>query len=449
MNRDRAPPLDIYLQPAVVGGGLGDIEEVLAVGRKLAAAGLQLRRYRRPDRPMPRTVDGPWDWPPVVRRTTLDPRAERALTVTPWWGVSAAPRSDQSGAGPWGPETGDIEQAYGSDRVVHLSLEEFARTLTSRQQTGERWREGGVSSREIRRRLRDPRHAREIDEFHREYRRWRALDRPNVLHLFSGFRPSRAFAREFPEAIQTGPIWPSVTDSGGPRAPSRRSNRWIWYASPSTSERLALAVATAFDVARPARRPLELQVRSPRPLALPTRPGLRWRRLPPLSAASWHRRFRSAELRIVTGSRTLLEALELGGRFLYFNGVTHGPPRTRRHRPEKIDALLAAWRARGVSRRLRRDLSDFARLRSVGPVLSRALRDERWRRSFPPPSFAVGFRPPWDDAGELIVNWVDRWSSSGRSAADFVRDIRTEARAALARNWEAHCLSDPAASGCA
>ncbi|MFZ0892009.1 MAG: hypothetical protein WAN77_06370, partial [Thermoplasmata archaeon] len=55
--------LDIYLFPAIVGGGLGDIEEVLCAGRRLAESGFPLRLLRAPDRPLPPSVSGPWEWP--------------------------------------------------------------------------------------------------------------------------------------------------------------------------------------------------------------------------------------------------------------------------------------------------------------------------------------------------------------------------------------------------
>ena len=88
--------MDVYLLPAVIGGGLGDIEEVLAAGRRLSRAGFPIFFYRRPGRALLPAVDGPWEWPPhrTVRR--LRPTARVALTVTPAWGVSAAPR--RSGA---------------------------------------------------------------------------------------------------------------------------------------------------------------------------------------------------------------------------------------------------------------------------------------------------------------------------------------------------------------
>jgi len=84
----RAPAsLDVYLQPAVVGGGLGDIEEVLAVGRRLGRAGHRLLLYRTDGRPLPASVEGPWGWPRVQRTDRIRPRSRHAMTVTPWWGV--------------------------------------------------------------------------------------------------------------------------------------------------------------------------------------------------------------------------------------------------------------------------------------------------------------------------------------------------------------------------
>jgi hypothetical protein len=422
------PPLDVYLQPAVVGGGLGDIEEVLAVGRRLERLGWTPILYRKDGRPLPASVDGPWGWPAVRRVDRITSRSPRAITVTPWWGVSAAPDSDRSG--PWSPETGEIEAVYGMDRVVHLSLEEFARTLTSRQQTRERWREGGVPVRTISRKLEARTADHEIRSFHDEYRKWRALNRSNVLHLFTGFRPSRAFAREFPEAIQAGPLWPEAITGRRPR-PRRR--RWIWYASPSTSDRLAVKLAQAIPRAKGGRLPLEIEVRGPRQFRLPQRPGFRWRRVVASPHERWSQRFSRAGLRIVTGSRTLLEALVVGGPFLYFNGVMNEGSRTRRHRPEKIETLLEVWRRHGVSASLRQDLSDFSRLRGVRSIVRRALSDPRWRTRFPERKVAVHFPRTWEDAGPLVDRWAVEWANSGDPSAPFVHRQRESARAALSR----------------
>jgi hypothetical protein len=429
--RRAARPLDIYLQPAVVGGGLGDIEEVLAVGRRLERTGWLLQFYRRNGRPLPRSVDGPWGWPRLRRIHRLRPRAPRALTITPWWGVSAVPDRERSGPpGPWSLETGDIEAVYGTDRVVHLSLEEFARTLTSRAQTRERWREGGVPRRTIARRLRQTGTGHEVRTFHDAYRKWRAFDRDNVLHLYTGFRPSRAFGREFPEAVQVGPLWPEKV-SPVPRRPPR--HRWVWYASPSTSDRLAGILARAIPPPAPGRPALKVEVRSPHRFNLPPGPGVEWERGGTTPPKDWSRRFRSADLRLVTGSRTLLEALAAGGPFLYFNGVLNQGARTRRHRPEKIDALLAVWKGHGVSPPLRRDLADFSRLRRVPSIARRAVQDPTGWARFPLPAAAVEYASPWDDAGKVIDRWVEEWATGPGSAPDVVGRWRSSAHSSLSR----------------
>ncbi|MFG1530227.1 MAG: hypothetical protein AAFA34_03005, partial [Thermoplasmata archaeon] len=109
-----------------------------------------------------------------------------------------------------------------------------------------------------------------------------------------------------------------------------------------------------------------------------------------------------AELRIVTGSRSLLEALSDGRPFLYFNGIRGEGRRVRRHRPEKIARLLTAARTAGVAPELRRDLSDFARGRRVEEVVRRAhRRTDGWGR-FPDRWGVARFPPPFRDPVELI-----------------------------------------------
>ncbi|HTS33779.1 MAG TPA: hypothetical protein VMI55_07600 [Thermoplasmata archaeon] len=415
--------VDVYLFPAVIGGGLGDIEETLAAGRRLAAAGWTPRLYRHEGRPLPREVSGPWDWPvPLERVDRLDRRAPAALTITPAWGVSAAPgRSGAMGRpGPWAEEADEVERAYGSDSTVHVSLEEFARTLSVARENRERLREGGVSSRAMAGRLRASVEAGEEERFRKAFERFRAFDRPNVLHLFATFRRDPRFAREFPTAVQTGPLWPHRYRPVGRAPPPARGREWVWYASPASAERIAPEVLHGLATVKP---PVRLLVRTPRPWKVGWSAGELEVRDHPLPAAEWTDRFRGAELRIVTGSRTLLEALEVGGPFLYFNGVLGRGSATRRHRPEKVAAWLEAERAQLPSD-LRRDLADFARGRRVRAVVRRAAeRTGGWRR-FPRGGPAPGFRPPFDDAGELIEKVARALAGDPRDAPEIVRRVR-------------------------
>jgi hypothetical protein len=419
----RTNDVDVYLLPAVVGGGLGDIEETLAAGRHLASAGFRIRLYRRAGRPVPRSVDGPWDWPPVERTDRLFPRGSAALTVTPAWGISAAP--SRPGAygrgGPWEDEVKAIEAAYGPDRVLHASLEEFARTLSIARENRERLREGGVRSRAIEGRLRAARKAGEIERFRTAFQEFRAFDRPNVLHLFATFRPDPGFAREFPDAVQTGPLWPGRFDRW--RRPSARPVRpeWVWYASPASAERIAPAVAAGLAAANPGAR---LWILTPRSWTVPL-PDVGVEVMSaPVPPVEWAARFAEAQLRIVTGSRTLLEAMELGGPFLYFNGTLGEGPRRRRHRPEKIASLLDLVTRMGVEQRLRTDLADFARGRRVREVVERAsLGTDGWSK-FPRRWPISSFAPPFDDLGALLVRVARALGREGTTAPELVRRVR-------------------------
>ncbi len=419
----RGRGLDVYLFPAVVGGGLGDIEEVLAAGRRLARAGFEVWLFRAPGRSLPRSVDGPWDWPRLTRTDRLRPHGSGALTITPSWGVSAAPdRPGRYGrGGPWSEEAEAIERTYGPARTLHVSLEEFARTLSSPRENRERLREGGVRARDVVARLRQSRRRGEVATFRRAFVRFRAFDRPNVLHLFATFRPDRGFAREFPWAVQVGPLWPGRR----PRCRSRRSRdrprEWVWYASPSTAERLLPEVTRGLHGLRP---PVHLYVRAPRPWPGTVPSGPVTLRTRPIRSRTWEERFRSAEVRIVTGSRSLLEAIELGGRFLYFNGVLGPGTRARRHRPEKLLALLEFGRAAGLPEDVRRDLADFSRGRRVAEIVRRAATCAGGWDRFELPRRAVAFRPPYDDAGELIRSLARTMARPEVDARALVGELR-------------------------
>ncbi len=416
--------VDVYLFPAVVGGGLGDIEEVLAAGRYLARARFRLILYREAGRPLPSNVDGPWEWPPVERRDRIHRRARAAVTVAPSWGVSAAPsRPARFGrGGPWEVEARSVEAAYGSDQTLHVSLEEFARTLPSAAETRERLREGGVPTRAIGPRYRAAEAANEVEAFRSAFRAFRGFDRPNVLHLFATFRPDPVFAREFPEAVQTGPLGSGHRISAPPVPSGRRGRReWVWYASPSSAERIAPELLRGIAGADP---PVTLYVRSPRPW--PSIVGAPRTRVvtAPVAPSAWRSRFRKAELRVVTGSRTLIEAMEVGGPFLYFNGVLGQGASRRRHRPEKIRAWLDLARRAGVSRSLRTDLADFARGRRVAEVVRRAARRENGWAHFPGSLGPTGFPASRADAGRVIVAVVRELARPGARSFEIVARSR-------------------------
>jgi hypothetical protein len=425
-SRPRAPPrgevrsgLEVYLFPAVLGGGLGDLEEVDTAARHLAHQGWPLLLYRTNGRPIPRGAARGARAVPVHRIPRLRPRAPLALTLSMDWGVTAAP--ERPGAlgrpGPWAVESHEIEQRYGPGRVLHVSLGEFARTLTSREQVAERYREGGRPLRWIRDRLSTPSAKREIEETHRLFARFRAFEKPEALHLFPTFHDPTRFRREFSSAVPTGPLW------GEPFRPVGipRTRSWLWYASPASAVRLL----PAFGQLGPRlRHPIEILLRSPRDTALPPDSrSLRWRTLPPLERTEWRREFARASLRIVTGGRSLLEALQVGGPFLYFNGVTGSGRAVRQHRPEKLRSLLRAWRAEGSARPLWQDLSEFARARNVLAILERASERPEWSAAFPRRPPTTPYPSPYDSAGALLLRIAARFAS-GRDAPTVVLEAR-------------------------
>ncbi|MCI4334053.1 MAG: hypothetical protein L3K04_00220 [Thermoplasmata archaeon] len=413
--------LEVYLLPSVFGGGSGDLEEVYAAARRLGREGWPLLLYRAGGAPLPSGVRPERAELPLQRVAQLRPKAARALTVGSDLGVSAAPeRPGRLGrAGPWAAEAAAIERTYGPDRVVHVSLGEFARTLTSSRQVTERYREGGRPVRWIRPHLRTRAGRLEEAQTHRWYARFRAFDHPRMLHLFPTFGDPRAFRSEFPAAVPTGPLWDEPFAVRGPI----RQREWLWYASPSSSREL-LGPMARFGGSLS--QPLEVFARGPIDWAKLSLGRLHLRTLPYLNRRSWRARFAAAGIRMVTGSRTLIEAVQLGGPFLYFNGVLGSGAQRRRHRPEKLDALLRAWGHR-VPASLRRDLGNFARARGVERILQRASEDRGWSAQFPaapPGSLLPG---PYDDAGLLLGQIAGRLAH-GESASELVERVRIRQR---------------------
>jgi len=419
----------VFVLPAVVGGGRGDVEEIRAAAWSLAREGWRVRCFALPTVPVPIAACEWADWP--VRRVErrLGAAMGRAVTLSSQFGITAAPaRAGAYGrAGPWASTVAALETAYGPEQVLHLSLEEFARNLPAEVQEVERWREGGRSRAQVRRRRSSRSWASAVARMRRLYRRFRSLDRSNLLVLVPTFRASRTYQREFPEAIQCGPLPPADPElsprPGNPAARRRRGPaRWIWYASPSTSDRLLDGL---LDGARRAHRPLEIEVHGGRRMdrLRPDR-AVRFVPSPPGSRRGWLRRFRSSDLRLVTGSRSLLEALAVGGPFLYFNGTTGTGPALRAHRPEKIRSLLAVGRQAGVSPRVLRDLGDFARGRRIAAIVTEALDDPEWAGSFPS-DFPLGrFPPSFERADRLIGRIVGEWAATAESAREFADRTR-------------------------
>ena len=343
------------------------------------------------------------------------------MTIAPAWGISGAPPRDGpfGRAGPWAEEVREIEEAYGAGRTAHVSLEEFARTLTPTEETIERLREGGVRARELPARLARARAAGEVEAFRAAFRTFRAFDRPNVLHLFATFRYAPGFARAFPEAVQSGPLWPGGGRHGAVRR--RSSGAWVWYASPASAEGIAGAVVEGLGRSR--RRP-PLFVRAPRAWrTFRPRPGFVLRTAP-VPQRAWSRRLDDASLRIVTGSRSLLEALEAGAPFLYFNGVLGRGPARHRHRPEKIRSLLALARADRWPEDLVRDLEDFSLGRRVAPVVARAADGLGGWRRFPRGPRARGFAPGFEAAGPVLLRFVREFAEGSSSSEALVAGFR-------------------------
>jgi len=266
---------------------------------------------------------------------------------------------------------------------------------------------------------------RDIASFRALYRKFRSFDRPNLVPLFPGFRPSPGFAREFPESVQSGPLWP------WPKAPRYRGRRSgverhvVWYAGPSSSERIAGRLLDGLEATRLAVR---LTVRSARPLPIASRGTVRVETVGSLSPRHWTAVWRSADLVIVSGSRSLLEAIDRGVPFLYFNGVLGVGRRTRRHRPEKIAGLLPWLRAEHAPLEVRRGLAAFARAHRVAEVSRDALLRPAWRSWSPRRTRSSGYPEGFGDAGEVAVTLARRLAAAASGASEVVAWARRASR---------------------
>ena len=418
---DDVARLDVYLLPAVVGGGLGDLEELRLAGRRLRLDGHRVVRLLRG--PGPGTAEGEagFDWTGIPRVRGPTRRSRRALTISSQFGVTAAEGRDEPYGSPGerSPERALVERAYGTGRTLHVSLEEFARALTSAESLREGRREagGGRSTSAV--------PEAERAAFQRLYRKHRAFDRRDLLPLFPGFRYRPAFAKEFPESVQCGPLWPEAPPRRPGPGPAGGPLTVLWYASPSSSGRIAEPLAAG--LARTG-RPTRLVVRSPRELPIRSRGAVQVEHLGPGPRATWLARMASSDLTICTGTRTLLEALRAGRPFLYFNGVLGSGGRTRRHRPEKIDELLRLARRAGIGPRARRAWSDFSRGRRVAALASGAPGDGSLavtkERLLP----WIRYPPGFEDAGELIASVAQRFGRPTTELGSLLASVRAESR---------------------
>ena len=410
--------VDVYLMPAVVGGGLGDIAEVLDAGRGLARAGFRTILFRLPGRPLPPSVDGPWDLGGVERVSAIGPRATNAITVTPNWGVSAAPDRPgraraRRGLGEGGrggrttlrPGTDPPRQPRRVRPDAHLDRGERRAVEGGRRDGpgdrrppedegvpgGRRPVPPGVSPIP---RVRPVERAPPVPDVPSD-----APVRPGV----SGGGPGRAgVAATRPDGRPTGGPTGRVGLVCEPRG--RRSGS----SGPSTggSAEPGSAGSSSGPPAH-SRFPWTRRSRGA--------PPVRW------APASGRRRSMPAGLRVVTGSRTLLEAVQLGRPFLYFNGVLGDGPRRQRHRPEKVRALVRGWRARGVSRTIVRDIDDFSRGRRVAEVVRAAASEPGWSRAFPRTAPSGEFPPGLGDGVAYLVAVATELARGTTTAPDLVR----------------------------
>lgn len=418
------PKVRVYLLPCRVQQGWGDLQELSRAAWALHRAGFPLvylegRNGRAAPRKDPRIVPfdpeaaGPVVFPPVLRRPRPFPSG-RAIVLTSWWGLSAR-REDSRGD----PLPGGVEQAvsrvvraHGERQVLHVSLEEFASDQTSREVFEEGLRQAGLGAEHRRRALHSEEGRRWVRRYHDAFVRARAGEREEVLHLTGSFAARRRSLTEFPFLLPVGPFGSGqpgrrvlvrpLPRPARPPPPAREASV-IWYASPSSS--LEFASRSLLPGLARLPRSVRLEVRAgseaiERWKGLPVPPSIRPIWLPELSLRSWTRRWRAADLRIASGSQSLVDAVHEARPFLYFNGYVVGQDRrTWAFRREKLLSLLHALRERRGGSALARDLERFADGRDVAGVLRRALTSAAWRSS----------------AGRLLADVSREISSSGRS----------------------------------
>ncbi len=440
---DRIP---IYILPARIQAGWGDIVEMSRACEWLAGPQTHLLHLRRKTcgrdqnfREDPRTVPidpGTVDLPGFRDILEVDhPEGTgRAVVLVPWWGLTCRQKARGGPPRPKGiffDTLTRIAEQHGRENVLVLSLEEFASNRDSRTARREALRQAGLPP--------DPRNATDgadwVRRYHRAFEAARGGRDPRVLHLFGAFAEDRSAGREFPFTVCIGPFGcPPASTIRRVTGPHRfiPPYRVVWYASPESSPEFLYRMLGDL---RDAPERIDLWIRTGtlwgperRPEAIP--PRVRVRFLPWQSSQVWDHTLVGAHLVIVGGSQSLVDALAAGKPFLYFNGFSSGSAGdSRAYRREKLQNLLTAWKARGVSVRVRQDLLDFADARSPGKVLLRALRDPRWSREELRP-LRTGPWPPWAipeerrNGGAFLRKVVEDWKTYPGTLKDFVGKTR-------------------------
>lgn len=446
MARGRRPR-PVYLFPVRIQQGWGDVQELAVAAWALERSGefdlLYLTggssgatRGDRRAEPVDPHDAGPIDFPPVrVVRRPLG-RGPAAVLAT-WYGTTGR-RHDAEG----GPLPGTIEDrvervraAHGPRSTLVVSLEEFASDQPSSEVLDEGMRQAGWSSARRQRQLASPEGARERALYHRAFGLARGAEREDVLHLVATFRPDPRARREFPFLVPVGPVRPRAPPVPGPRRRPRREGRRalvVWYASPASSPAFAGRLLPA--LARTG-VPLDLWVRGC-PGAVGTGTGspttVRVRELPPSERARWSATWRRADLRIASGSQSLVEAATLGAPMLYFNGLVQGPGEPPRgFRREKLLSLLRGLRAAGAPSQVLRDLEDFADGRNLERVVRRALGSFRWKEeeSTALGRLPMGFPRSRREGGGFVVGTLRSFFAHEGDVGGFVRQVRRRAAA--------------------
>lgn len=434
--------VSVYVAPARIQRGWGDVVELFHAIRALQGLSVEFCTLSAvklppgyPPRNDPRVIPvDPEELPsgdfPVIPWSRDPRRGDRAVVLVTWWGVSGDRTSragDGISPGPYAAAVAQLRKEFGEDRVLLISLEEFAACQDSATSRREVLRQAGRRSspdNDWQRRYRDA------------YRNARGAEEPRVLHLFGTFAEERGARREFPFMIPVGPFgWPTQASLRKTEVahPGRKKFLVAWYA---TSESAPLFLRKLVEDLPANRDPIEFEVRTEKELEdafrrLPLPEGITLRVLPRLPLHAWERKVRDSDLVIVGGSQSLVDVLRIRVPFLYFNGFLGSPGEpARAFRREKLRSLVNAWKARGVSGRVLRDLSDFADARRTSTVLLRALGDAEWRREELAPLSTEAV--PWAlpaarrDGDAYLRRIVERWSRYPEGARSFVEQVRRE-----------------------